>query len=230
MRNVTAQWPCLQYAAGVLGRRPRTWSLGHALGHAAPLAHSGVQVQPITPTQKPRKSEASENGHGWFRTSDLSRVKRASPAVRRCWFAGSLAADSALGDSNYCRGLQRFVAVVVPGIIPGTSDAALSGVALLGARAPREGDRKDLRTRQPGARSRGQPWWLGKKRKSPGSVPAPLNGFDPLASCVLLRRPHPRPPQPARSPPVAGRVSHGAAPGTPQAAPDRPSTPPSDLI
>ena len=76
MRNVTAQWPCLQHAAGVAGRRSQTWSLGHALGHPASLAHPGIRSQPITPTQKPRKSEASEYGHGWFRTSDLSRVKR----------------------------------------------------------------------------------------------------------------------------------------------------------
>jgi len=65
------------------------------------------------------------DGHGWFRTTDLSRVKRPSPGVKRCRFAGRVATDSALVGRNYCRGVQGFVVVVVPGMIPGPSGVLL---------------------------------------------------------------------------------------------------------
>jgi len=67
------------------------------------------------------------HGHGWARTSDLSRVKRSDADVILGAFAGSLAADLALRARIYCRGVQGFVVAVVPGILPGTSGALLSG-------------------------------------------------------------------------------------------------------
>ncbi len=47
------------------------------LGTSALQSPSPASPSKPRPTKKPRISRAFEDGHGWARTSDLSRVKRA---------------------------------------------------------------------------------------------------------------------------------------------------------
>jgi hypothetical protein len=93
--------------------RSQTWPLGHGLGHAASLAHPGTRIQTITPTQNPRKSRASGDGHGWARSSDLSRVKRLPSESKRRRSAGSLAITPVSRWVVYAFGLLGFIAVLV---------------------------------------------------------------------------------------------------------------------
>ena len=72
------------------------------------------------------------DGHGWVRTSDLSRVKRPLRKLISGRFAGCLSMDVALRARIYCRGLLRFVAVVVHGNDLWTSSSAV----LMGTSGP----------------------------------------------------------------------------------------------
>jgi len=65
------------------------------------------------------------DGHGWARTSDLSRVKRLASAVRRHRFAGSLAITPVSRWVVYSFGLLGFIAVLVHRISLWTSGGAL---------------------------------------------------------------------------------------------------------
>jgi len=102
-----------------------------ALAHKSDLCTSlwtkSARYERLITRKKTPINRTFLNGHGWARTSDLSRVKRPSPGVKRCRFAGRVATDSALFGRNYCRGVQGFVVVVVPGMIPGPSGVLLSG-------------------------------------------------------------------------------------------------------
>ena len=69
------------------------------------------------------------NGHGWARTSDLSRVKRLASVVRRHRFAGSLAITPVSRWVVYSFGLLGFIAVLVHRMSLWTS----GGVPVMGA-------------------------------------------------------------------------------------------------
>ena len=65
---------------GTIWVRPvHDWALGRAC-HAAGMKET------------PGDAGVSEDGHGWFRTSDLSRVKPASPAELRALSANTITA------------------------------------------------------------------------------------------------------------------------------------------
>ncbi|MHB8695745.1 MAG: hypothetical protein ACYDHH_31385, partial [Solirubrobacteraceae bacterium] len=70
-------------------------------------------------------SRAFHHGHGWARTSDLSRVKRLASAVRRHRFAGSLAITPVSRWVVYSFGLLGFIAVLVHRISLWTSGDVL---------------------------------------------------------------------------------------------------------
>jgi hypothetical protein len=71
------------------------------------------------------------DGHGWARTSDLSRVKRLPSAVRRRRFTGSLAMFPVSRWVVHSSGLLGFIAVLVHRIGLWTTGGALvTGVSL----------------------------------------------------------------------------------------------------